>query len=331
MQLKGQTILITGGAGFIGSNLCEYFLQNNNVVCFDNLSTGKKSTIESFLSNSNFTFIEGDIRNYDACVNAVKGCTIVLHQAALGSVPRSIADPITTNAVNITGFLNMLQATKEAGIKRFVYASSSSVYGDLAELPKVESKIGNPLSPYAVTKLVNEHYAQVYRQLFGMEILGLRYFNVFGKNQDPEGQYAAAIPRFIKAILNNESPVIFGDGSQTRDFTYIKNVIHANECAATTQNPEAFGKLFNVAYGIETSVNELIDVLIREISNLKQQTTNLKSQISNLKPSYQPERKGDVKYSLASIDQARMLIGFNPQYSFDQGIKEAVKWYVENL
>lgn len=324
MQLKGQTILITGGAGFIGSNLCEYFLQNNSVVCFDNLSTGKKSNIESFLNKPNFTFIEGDIRNYDACVNAVKGCTIVMHQAALGSVPRSIADPITTNAVNITGFLNMLQAAKEAGIKRFVYASSSSVYGDLAELPKVESKIGNPLSPYAVTKLVNEHYAQVYRQLFGMEIIGLRYFNVFGKNQDPEGQYAAAIPRFIKAILNNESPVIFGDGSQTRDFTYIKNVIHANECAATTQNPEAFGKLFNVAYGIETSVNELIGVLINEISAIKNQQ-------SEIKPSYQPERKGDVKYSLASIDQARMLIGFDPQYSFDQGIKEAVKWYIENL
>jgi UDP-N-acetylglucosamine/UDP-N-acetylgalactosamine 4-epimerase len=324
VTIRGKKILISGGAGFIGSNLCEYFLQNNKVVCFDNLSTGKKSNITPLLSNPNFNFIEGDIRNYDDCVKAVIGCDIVLHQAALGSVPRSIADPITTNAVNITGFLNMLQAAKEAGIKRFVYASSSSVYGDLAELPKREDKIGNPLSPYAVTKLVNEHYAEVYRKLFGMEIIGLRYFNVFGKNQDPEGQYAAAIPRFIKAILNGKSPVIFGDGKQTRDFTYIKNVIHANECAASTQNTEAFGKLFNVAFGIETSVNELINVLIREISEIR----NPKSEI---KPSYQPERKGDVKYSQASIDQARTLIGFDPQYSFDKGIKEAVKWYVENL
>ncbi len=324
MTISGKKIFITGGSGFIGSNLCEYFLQNNKVVCFDNLSTGKKSNLTSLLSNPNFSFIEGDIRNYDNCVKAVNGCDIVLHQAALGSVPRSIADPVTTNAVNITGFLNMLQASKEAGIKRFVYASSSSVYGDLAELPKRENKIGNPLSPYAVTKLVNEHYAEVYHKLFGMEIIGLRYFNVFGKNQDPEGQYAAAIPRFIKAILNGESPVIFGDGKQTRDFTYIKNVIHANECAASTQNDEAFGKLFNVAYGIETSVNELIDVLIKEISDIRHQT-------SEIKPSYQPERKGDVKYSQASVDLARQLIGYDPQYSFDAGIKEAVKWYVENL
>lgn len=323
-MLSGKKILVTGGAGFIGSNLCEYFLQNNSVLCFDNLSSGKKTNIDPFLSDSNFRFIEGDIRDYDTCVNAVKGCDLVLHQAARGSVPRSIVDPLTTNAVNITGFLNMLQATKEAGIKRFVYASSSSVYGDLAELPKREEKIGNPLSPYAVTKLVNEHYAQVYHRLFGMEVIGLRYFNVFGKNQDPDGEYAAAIPRFIKAILNGQSPVIFGDGKQTRDFTYIKNVIHANECAASTQNQGAYGKLFNVAYGTETSVNELIDVLIREIGNLK-------PQISNIKPSYMPERKGDVKYSQASVDLARNLIGYNPHYSFDAGIKEAVKWYVENL
>ncbi|HLP10656.1 MAG TPA: SDR family oxidoreductase [Flavobacteriales bacterium] len=323
-MLSEKKILITGGAGFIGSNLCEYFLQNNSVVCFDNLSSGKKINIEPFLKNPDFTFIEGDIRDYDACVNAVKGCEIVLHQAARGSVPRSIVDPLTTNAVNITGFLNMLQATKEAGIKRFVYASSSSVYGDLAELPKREEKIGNPLSPYAVTKLVNEHYAQVYHRLFGMEVIGLRYFNVFGKNQDPDGEYAAAIPRFIKAILKGQSPVIFGDGKQTRDFTYIKNVVHANACAASTQNNDAFSKLFNVAYGTETTVSELIDVLIREIGNLKNQTLTIK-------PSFQPERKGDVKFSQASVDLARNLIGYNPQYSFDAGIKEAVKWYVENL
>jgi UDP-N-acetylglucosamine 4-epimerase len=324
VTLSGKKILITGGAGFIGSNLCEYFLQKNKIVCFDNLSSGKKTNIEPFLTNPGFHFIEGDIRNYDSCVSAVNGCDLVLHQAARGSVPRSIVDPLTTNAVNITGFLNMLQATKEAGIKRFVYASSSSVYGDLAELPKREEKIGNPLSPYAVTKLVNEHYAQVYHRLFGMEVIGLRYFNVFGKNQDPDGEYAAAIPRFIKAILNGQSPVIFGDGKQTRDFTYIKNVIHANECAAVAENKKAFSKLFNVAYGTETTVSELIDVLIKEVGNLKHQTLNLK-------PSFQPERKGDVKYSQASVDLARNLIGYNPQYSFDAGIKEAVKWYVENL
>lgn len=323
-MLKNRTILITGGAGFIGSNLCEYFLQHNKVVCFDNLATGKKSNLDAFISNPSFTFIEGDIRNYEDCTKAVKGVDLVLHQAALGSVPRSIADPITTNQVNISGFLNMLQAAKESGIKRFVYASSSSVYGDHPKLPKTEETIGNPLSPYAVTKLVNEQYARVYHQLFGMEVIGMRYFNVFGKNQDPDGQYAAAIPRFIKAILNGQSPVIFGDGSQTRDFTYIKNVIHANECAATTTNENAFGKNFNVAFGEQTTVNDLVNVLVKEISAIKQQTANISAV-------HQPERKGDVKYSKASIEMGKELMGYQPQYAFDKGIKEAVKWYVESL
>jgi UDP-N-acetylglucosamine 4-epimerase len=323
-MLSNKTILITGGAGFIGSNLCEHFLQHNHVVCLDNLATGKHTNLLPFHSNPRFRFIEGDIRDYSSCKEAVQGVDLVLHQAALGSVPRSIADPLTTNQVNITGFLNMLQAAKENGIKRFVYASSSSVYGDLATLPKVEHTIGNPLSPYAVTKLVNEHYAGVYHQLFGMEVIGLRYFNVFGKNQDPDGQYAAAIPRFIKAILNNESPVIYGDGNQTRDFTYIKNVILANECAAVTSNKNAFGKNFNVAFGEQTTVNELIAVLVKEISAIKPQTPDIKS-------THQPERKGDVKYSQASIGLATELLDYRPQYSFSQGIREAVKWYVENL
>lgn len=323
-MLSNQTILITGGAGFIGSNLCGYFLQHNRVVCLDNLATGKKNNILPFLSHPNFRFIEGDIRDYSTCTEAVKEVDLVLHQAALGSVPRSIADPLTTNQVNITGFLNMLQAAKEAGIKRFIYASSSSVYGDLATLPKVEHTIGNPLSPYAVTKVVNEHYAGVYHQLFGMQTIGLRYFNVFGQNQDPDGQYAAAIPRFIKAILKGEPPVIFGDGSQTRDFTYVRNVILANECAAMTKNAEAFGKNFNIAFGEQTTVSELVDVLVKEI-------TNLKPQVSKINPVFQPERKGDVKYSQASIGLAKELLGYDPQYSFSQGIKEAVKWYVENL
>lgn len=323
-MLRDRTILISGGAGFIGSNLCEYFLQNNNrVVCFDNLATGKKSNIAHLLENPSFRFIEGDIRDSRACLEAMKGVEIVLHQAALGSVPRSIADPLTTNEVNITGFLNMLQAARETGVKRFVYASSSSVYGDLATLPKLEHTIGNPLSPYAVTKLVNEHYAAVYHQLFGIETIGLRYFNVFGKNQDPDGQYAAAIPRFIKSILTGKSPVIYGDGSQTRDFTYIKNVIHANECAASTVNPSAFGKNFNVAFGEQTTINELIDILLTEINEIRPQTGHIQSD-------HQPERKGDVKYSQASIGLASELLNYKPEYSFGRGIKEAVKWYIDN-
>lgn len=323
-MLKNKTILITGGGGFIGSNLCHYFIQNNSVICFDNFATGRKSNLDSLLNNPSFKLIEGDIRNYEDCLNASKGVDLVFHQAALGSVPRSIADPITTNGVNISGFLNMIQAAKENGVQRFIYASSSSVYGDLEELPKYEDKIGNPLSPYAVTKLVNEQYARVYHQLFGMEVIGLRYFNVFGQFQDPEGQYAAAIPRFIKAILKGETISIFGDGNQTRDFTYIKNVIHANECAATTTNKEAFGKVFNIAYGEQTTVNQLIQVLETEIR--KQKSEIGKTKISNL-----PERKGDVKYSQASIELARKLIDYTPKYSFNKGIIEAIAWYLNDF
>jgi UDP-N-acetylglucosamine 4-epimerase len=326
--LKGKRILITGGAGFIGSNLCEYFLQNNTVVCFDNLATGHKENILPFLNAPNFKFIEGDIRNLKQCKDALQNIDIVLHQAALGSVPRSIADPITSNEVNVTGFLNMLHAAHEAGIKRFVYASSSSVYGDLETLPKTEDKIGLPMSPYAVTKLMNEHYAQVFHRLHGMEIIGLRYFNVFGKNQDPNGQYAAAIPRFIKGIIDNVPPSIFGDGSQTRDFTYIRNVIHANEMAALCTNPTAFGKAFNIAYGHQTTVNELIQVLLIEVAK---HLPEKKEKILSLDPNYLPERKGDVKFSRASIAFASTVLNYHPQYDFEKGIQEAVEWYVKNL
>lgn len=324
MLIQNKTILITGGAGFIGSNLCHYFSHNNKVICFDNLSTGHKKNIEHLLKHPNFIFVEGDIRDIEKCRSVMKGCSIVLHQAALGSVPRSIADPVTTNSVNIDGFLNVLQVAKEEGVQRLVYASSSSVYGDWEELPKVEPKIGNPLSPYAVTKLVNEQYAAVYHKLFGLEIIGLRYFNVFGRNQDPDGQYAAAIPRFIKAILKGESPVIFGNGEQTRDFTYIQNVIHANECAASTKNSTAFGKNFNIAFGDQTTVNELVRVLVEKLAQQK-------PQIAGVKPRYEQERKGDVKFSQASIELAHSLLGYTPQFSFEQGIEEAVQWYIANL
>ncbi len=324
MQLAGKTILITGGGGFIGSNLCEYFLEKNNVVCLDNFSTGRQSNLDSILNHPSFKLIDGDIRDYRVCKSAVEGIDIVFHQAALGSVPRSIADPITTNSVNIDGFLNVLNASREEGIKRFIYASSSSVYGDVEDLPKREERIGNPLSPYAVTKLVNEHYALVFNKLYAMETIGLRYFNVFGQNQDPDGQYAAAIPRFIKNILERKNPIIFGDGSQTRDFTYIQNVIHANECAAITNNQEAFGTIFNVAYGEQTTVSELVNVLIKEISKFK---TN----VDRIHAVYEPERKGDVKYSRASVHKANQILGYNPKYSFEKGISEAVEWYVNHL
>ena len=318
-------ILITGGAGFIGSNLSEYFLaKGHQVICLDNFSTGHRHNIQNIVSNPNYTLIEGDIRNLSDCQKAVSGVDYVLHQAALGSVPRSIIDPITTNDVNISGFLNMLSAAKEASVKRFIYAASSSTYGDLEALPKVEDVIGKPLSPYAITKYVNELYADIFSKTYGIETIGLRYFNVFGRKQDPKGAYAAVIPKFVMQFMNNESPVINGDGNYSRDFTYIDNVIQMNELAMLTQNPEAINTVFNTAFGDRTTLNDLI-------RNLQMELSEFDSNIKNIKIMYGPNRAGDIPHSLASIDKAKKLLGYNPKFSMQEGLKESVKWYWENL
>ncbi len=318
-------ILITGGAGFIGSNLSEYFLaKGHQVICLDNFSTGHRHNIQNIVSNPNYTLIEGDIRNLSDCQKAVSGVDYVLHQAALGSVPRSIIDPITTNDVNISGFLNMLSAAKEASVKRFIYAASSSTYGDLEALPKVEDVIGKPLSPYAITKYVNELYADIFSKTYGIETIGLRYFNVFGRKQDPKGAYAAVIPKFVMQFMNNESPVINGDGNYSRDFTYIDNVIQMNELAMLTQNPEAINTVFNTAFGDRTTLNDLI-------RNLQMELSEFDSNIAKIKIIYGPNRAGDIPHSLASIDKAKKLLGYNPKFSTQEGLKESVKWYWENL
>lgn len=325
MKLKHKSILITGGAGFIGSNLVERFLgQQNRVVCLDNFSTGKHKNLEPFLTHPDFKLMDGDIRDLETCRQAVQDVEIVLHQAALGSVPRSIKDPKTTNDVNIGGFVNMLMAAKEAGIKRFVYAASSSTYGDHEALPKVEERIGKPLSPYAITKYVNELYAQMFSELYGIETIGLRYFNVFGKRQDPNGAYAAAIPKFIKLLIDHEQPTIYGDGKQSRDFTYIENVIQANELAALTDNPEAVNTVYNVAYGEATTVNELIEALKKSLSKFD-------AEIKKVEAIKGDKRKGDVLHSLASVDKARKLLGYNPEYSLADGLREAIDWYWQDL
>lgn len=318
-------ILITGGAGFIGSNLTEYFLAKNyEVVVLDNLATGHLKNISEFMDLPNFQFIEGDIRNLDTCHEAVRGCDYVLHQAALGSVPRSINDPITTNDVNVGGFLNMLVASRDANIKRFVYAASSSTYGDSEALPKVEDVIGKPLSPYAITKYVNELYADVFSKTYGMETIGLRYFNVFGRRQDPNGAYAAAIPKFITAFLQNESPTIHGDGSSSRDFTYIDNVLLMNELALNTENKNALNTIYNTAFGQRNTLNELIAIL-------KELLSIFDPAIKDIKINYGPDRKGDIPHSLASIEKAQKLLGYNPTHSLESGLKEAIEWYIKNL
>lgn len=322
--MKGK-ILITGGAGFIGSNLCEHFLNKDfEIVCLDNFATGYKNNIEHLLVNKQFTFIDGDIRNYEDCEKAVKGVDFVLHQAALGSVPRSIKDPLTSNQVNVDGFLNMLQASKEARVKRFVYAASSSTYGDSESLPKIEDVIGKPLSPYAITKYVNELYADIFSKTYGIETIGLRYFNVFGRKQDPNGAYAAVIPKFVMQLMNHESPVVNGDGNYSRDFTYIDNVIQMNELAMLTKNPKAINTVFNTAYGDRTTLNQLITILREELSFYD-------SEIAKVEIIYGPNREGDIPHSLASIEKAKEFLGYNPQYSLQEGLKEAVKWYWENL
>ena len=320
-----KTILITGGAGFIGSNLCEYFLSKGYfIVCLDNFSTGHRHTIADFLKNENFKLIEGDIRNLEECKKAVAGVDYVLHQAALGSVPRSINDPITSNDVNVSGFLNMLLASRDEGVKRFVYAASSSTYGDSESLPKVEDKIGKPLSPYAITKYVNELYAEIFSNTYGIETIGLRYFNVYGRRQDPNGAYAAVIPKFVMQLMKHESPVINGDGNFSRDFTYIDNVIQMNELAMLTQNPEAVNTIYNTAFGDRTTLNDMV-------SYLKEYLSGFDSKIGDVKVVYGPSRAGDIPHSLASIEKAKKLLNYTPKYSFQDGLKEAVKWYWNNL
>jgi len=339
-RLENSKILITGGAGFIGSNLIERFLeQNNEVICLDNLSTGHRKNIIPFLDNKNFQFIEGDIRDLETCRIAVRDCEYVFHQAALGSVPRSIKDPVTTNSVNIDGFLNMLIVSRDEEVKRFIYAASSSTYGDSKEMPKVEERFGRPLSPYAITKVVNEYFAKVFSELYNMETIGLRYFNVFGKRQDPNGAYAAVIPLWVKQLINHERPVINGDGSFSRDFTYIDNVIHANEQAAVIKSDDYFANLksyftdydnkyvnevFNVAYGNNTTLNQLFDYLKKNLSKHD-------SEIENIEPIYGPTRKGDIPHSLASIEKGKVVLNYNPEFDAKKGFELVAEWYFKNI
>jgi len=354
-------ILVTGGAGFIGSNLIDHLLSKSyQVVCLDNLSTGYENNISHNYENPNFTFIRGDIRDLETCKLAVEGCDYVSHQAALGSVPRSISDPINTNSVNIDGFLNVLVAARDAKVKRYVYAASSSTYGDSKKLPKVEEEIGKPLSPYAITKYVNELYADVFAKTYGMQCIGLRYFNVFGKRQDPNGAYAAVIPLWANQFLNNKSPKINGDGSYSRDFTYVENVLHANEIALFTpterivdgqrefynlgdeQTPEAIGssldktssisdldkhyfsEVFNVAYGGNTTLLQLFETLRDNLAKYD-------DTIKNIEPSIGPKRMGDIPHSQASILKAKIILGYDPKYDAAQGFEKTAEWYYKEL
>jgi len=322
-DLSKYSILVTGGAGFIGSNLVEYLLKFGaaKVRVLDNFSTGFIHNIEPFLNRDNFELIEGDIRDRKACDEAVNGIDFVLHEAALGSVPRSIADPFTTNDVNVTGFLNLLLASRDAKVKRVIYAASSSTYGDSVELPKVEEKIGKPLSPYAVTKYINELYAGVFATLFDMELIGLRYFNVFGQRQAPDGQYAAVIPKFIQSLINHKSPIINGDGNISRDFTYIDNVVQMNIKSLFTQNPAAVNQVFNVAYGERITINQLVGYLKKFLSKID-------PLIANTEIIYGPKRTGDIEHSLASIQKGKDLLNYNPLFSVERGLENAVGWYV---
>lgn len=324
-QIIHSRVLVTGGAGFIGSNLVEALLnQDNEVMCLDNFSTGKPANIEGFMENRNFRLFEGDIRNLADCRKAVDGAEYVLHQAALGSVPRSVNDPVTTNAVNVDGFLNMLVAARDARVTRFVYASSSSVYGDHAGLPKIEAETGNPLSPYAITKKVNELYARVFAELYGIDVVGLRYFNVFGKRQDPDGEYAAVIPRFIKSLIRHERPQIFGDGEQSRDFTYVENVVHANQAAALAIGEHVSKEAYNIAFGERITLNTLY-------RQLRESLSKFDPLIGPIAPVYVAERQGDIPHSLASIEKARDILGYDPKFSAEEGLVRAIEWYWHNL
>ena len=324
-KIENARILVTGGAGFIGSNLVEALLaQNNEVVVLDNFATGKMENLFPFTGDPKFKLIVGDIRNIEDCRRAVDGVEYVLHEAALGSVPRSIKDPMTSTAVNILGFVNMLYAAQEAKVKRFVYAASSSTYGDSKALPKVEERIGKPLSPYAITKYVDELYAGNFHDLYGIDTVGLRYFNVFGRRQDPFGAYAAVIPKFVMALLRHDRPVINGDGSYSRDFTYVDNVVQANQLALLAEDPEAVNQVYNVAFGERTTLNELFAYLREDLSEFD-------PAVAGVEPEYGPNRAGDIPHSLASIDKAKNWLGYAPEFSVKDGLKQAAKWYFENL
>lgn len=318
-------LLITGAAGFIGSNLTEYMLDKGyTVVGLDNYATGFAHNLKPFLTHPNFSFIEGDIRSLETFIAASKGVDCILHQAALGSVPRSINDPLTTNEVNINGFLNLLEAAKKNKVKRVVYAASSSTYGDSKALPKIEENIGKPLSPYAITKYVNELYADVFAKTYGMEIIGLRYFNVFGRRQTPNGAYAAVIPKFIGQFLKGETPVINGDGNYSRDFTYIDNVLQMNHLAMTTENPEAINQVYNTAVGDRITIREMAETIQKGLSEYN-------AEIQTLKIQFGPIREGDVPHSQASIDKAKKLLDYKPTHTFIEGLKASLEWYYKNL
>ncbi|MGB0880446.1 MAG: SDR family oxidoreductase [Polaribacter sp.] len=324
INLSEKKILVTGGAGFIGSNLCEKLLEKENtVICLDNFATGKRENLSAIHNNPNFTLIEGDIRNLDDCLKATYEVDYVLHQAALGSVPRSIKDPITSNDVNVSGFLNMLIASRDNNVKRFVYAASSSTYGDSETLPKVEDKIGKPLSPYAITKYVNELYADVFSKTYNLETIGLRYFNVFGRKQDPNGAYAAVIPKFVSQLMNLESPTINGDGNYSRDFTYIDNVIQAN-LLSLVADKNAINTVYNVAYGDRNTLNDLMNYL-------KEYLSEFNSNIKDVEIIHGSNRLGDIPHSHASVEKAKKLLNYNPQFSLQKGLKEAIQWYWDNL
>lgn len=324
-QLTGKRVLITGGAGFIGSNLCEALLKRDNqVVCLDNFVTGKKQNVDPLLSNPKFSLIQGDIRSISDCRKAVKDVDYVLHQAALGSVPRSIKDPVTSNDVNVGGFLNMLVASRDVRVKRFIYAASSSTYGDSELLPKVEDNIGKPLSPYAITKYVNELYADVFSKTYGMETIGLRYFNVYGPRQDPESSYAAVIPKFVSQFIAGESPTVNGNGKYSRDFTYIEDVIQANLLSMKTESMEAINTVYNVAYGEQNTLNNLVCII-------KQLLTEFDPKIKEIVVTHGSERIGDIPHSLASVKKAKNLLCYHPNFNLKKGLKEVVKWYWDNL
>ncbi len=323
--IRNKNVLITGGAGFIGSNLCEDMLKyNNKVICLDNFATGHLSNLDAIMDHPDFTLIEGDIRDLDTCLQASASADIILHQAALGSVPRSLKDPVTTNEVNVSGFLNMLIAARDNQVKRFVYAASSSTYGDSEKLPKKEDEIGKPLSPYAVTKYTNELYAHVFGLNFDMECIGLRYFNVFGRRQDPNSAYAAVIPKFVYSLIHHTPPVINGDGNYSRDFTYIDNVLQMNHLAGSTENPKAIGEVFNTAAGERTSLNKLISLL-------KEQLSRYDKSIADVEVKHGPTRAGDIPHTLASIDKAADMLNYRPTHNLEEGLLEAVGWYYKHL
>ena len=318
-------ILITGAAGFIGANLCEFMLAKDyTVIGLDNFATGHVYNLDDFKNHPNFSFIEGDIRSLETCIKATENIDYVLHQAALGSVPRSILDPIKFNEVNVNGFLNMLEASKQNNIKRFVYAASSSTYGDSKALPKIEKNIGKPLSPYAITKYVNELYADIYSSAYGLQTIGLRYFNVFGRRQDPNGAYAAVIPKFVGQFLKGESPQINGDGSFSRDFTYIDNVIQMNHLAIETKNARAINQVYNTAVGDRITILEMTKLIRQGLSKFD-------PSVAKIDIKFGPDRKGDIPHSQASIKKAKNLLNYNPSHNFEKGLKESLTWYYNNL